>query len=74
MAPGKLLVLTEAQGGKATSGEAGELVFWCFSLCLERALAASGDRIAAEPCRLLRSLTERDRHGDINMALLPELP
>lgn len=35
LAPGDVLVLTEAQGGKVCAGEAGELVFWYFSLSLE---------------------------------------
>jgi AraC-like DNA-binding protein len=35
LAPGDVLVLSEAQGGKVCPAEDGELLFFCFALCLE---------------------------------------
>ena len=54
LAPGDVLVLTEAQGGKVCAADAGELVFWCFSLCLEHLYPLFGSNELA----LLQHVTE----------------
>ncbi len=54
LAPGDVLVFSEGQGGKVCAADAGELVFWHFSVCLEHLYPL----FASEELSLLQSVTE----------------
>ncbi len=67
LAPGDVLVLSEAQGGMVCAAEAGELAFWHFSLYFEHLYPLFGNN---ELC-LLQSVTEFFRSPRLYPAAMP---